>query len=405
MRLLCLSTTFPLPPDSGEAHRVLGFVRALASRHETHLLVLRRTSTTDAEVRSLGEILGCAVEAFLPPDSYSQTLAGRVRRWAGACRRATPPWLEARWDAELAERARQLAPACDATVLLDKGVYASSVASPRVILDKTNVLGWSVLDRPRVFRSRDYARWALTIPLIRSYERRTLALADTIIVTTKEERLRLKRLYGRVADSVIPTAVDPGPMSTRADPQAIGWLGALDYAPNRDGLLRFVKEAWGCLAAQGYRLLIAGRSDSPEIANLERHKGIQLLGYVENLTAFLNRISAAVVPLWAGAGIKVKTLTLMGAGVPVVSTHQGLEGVVVQPGRHYVAGEDPASLAKGLRSILSNRAYAEAVAREGRQLILDRYSWRVVGMQIRSTVEGPPLHSREGGHSVAHSRS
>jgi len=154
---------------------------------------------------------------------------------------------------------------------------------------------------------------------------------DGVVVTSDEEKRRLSALYGIAADAVIPSGIDLPQRGLRASGSGIvAWIGGHGYPPNRDGLVRFVEEAWEPLGQAGYRLLVAGSDPPPEIVGLAKANGIEILGFVEDLDLFLSQADVAVVPLWAGAGVKLKTVTFLGAGIPVVSTSIGIEGTGVK---------------------------------------------------------------------------
>ena len=94
------------------------------------------------------------------------------------------------------------------------------------------------------------------------------------------------------------------------------WLGDHRYGPNVDGLVRFARQSWRSLGDTGATLLIIGREPPPEVRQLEQLPGVQVLGYVDDLDQVFAGAAAAVTPLWAGAGIKMKTLTFIAAGLP-----------------------------------------------------------------------------------------
>jgi polysaccharide biosynthesis protein PslH len=291
----------------------------------------------------------------------------------------------------LANRLRELAPGADAVVFLDD--YAAGYVTvvgrvAPVIADKSNVLGWSITAEPAPVGAKERIRHALAINLMRRFERRHVRGAEAVFVTSEEESDRMERLYGRRADAVVPSAVDVPASATASDgARAVGWLGEHRYAPNVEGLLRFVREGWEPLGNDGCRLLVAGRNPPPEVQALERVPGVELVGFVEHLDDLFTQVSAGVVPLWRGAGVKLKTLAFMGAGVPVVSTPVGLEGVRAEDGRHCFVAEDPAELGAALQRLLSERTLAESVASEGRRLVADAYTWDSVGPRFVEAVE------------------
>jgi glycosyltransferase involved in cell wall biosynthesis len=387
VRILCITNVFPLPQDRGGAVRVLGLLDALASAHDLHVLALRRA--TDGTLASaLAERLGAAVELFEPSPLPRSTAV----RWVRAILAGMPPWIAGERSQALAQRVHELATAVDAVVVLDDyaGIYLDRIPpGTRVVIDKHNVLGASAPVEARgepgpIARLRA----PLAVGLSRTFERRTLRRANAVVVTSEDEDRRLRTLYGRGADAVVPSAIDlprESPLSPAS--RTIGWLGLLEYRPNSRGLLRFVEEAWEPLGHEGYELHIAGAAAPPAVRSLERLPGVRVLGYVADLDELLSRLAAAVVPLWDGPGIKLKTLTFLGAGLPVAATPVAVEGIAVEDGRHCLIAETPKMLVESIRRILADRALADRLAREGRRLVAERYTWEVIAPAFVETVE------------------
>jgi glycosyltransferase involved in cell wall biosynthesis len=371
--------------------RFFGLAKALAEKHEVHMLALARESTTDELVAELRSSLGGPVEVFLPLPRRPGSVAA-VRGWARAIAGGTPPWIDAQYSPQLAQRAKELAWSMDAVVLLDDyaGVYARALdgAAP-LVADKSNVMGWSAAHGPSAGSGpKERAHRALSIHLVRRFERDAVRRADAVVVTSEAENARLAQLYGRPADAVVHSAIDLPEQSVRdGGARAIGWLGTHEYEPNVEGLVRFVVGAWRPLAAEGCRLLIAGRNPSPQVQALRRHAGVEVVGFVERLDDFFGQLAAGVVPLWHGPGVKLKTLTFMGAGVPVAATPVGVEGIDARNGRDCMIADDERGLADALRAIVSDPQLAERLSSHGRTLVARHYTWESVGRRFVDVVE------------------
>ncbi|WP_188078797.1 glycosyltransferase family 4 protein [Rhodococcus sp. ANT_H53B] len=111
----------------------------------------------------------------------------------------------------------------------------------------------------------------------------------------------------------------------------VAWLGSLSYPANLHGLTEFLEQGWAPMGDAGYRMRVIGQGLS--LANqsvmVNRFPGIEFTGFVENLGDALADVHVAVAPLWSGAGVKMKTLTLMGFGIPVYGTSVAFEGIDV----------------------------------------------------------------------------
>ena len=103
------------------------------------------------------------------------------------------------------------------------------------------------------------------------------------------------------------------------------FLGNLHYEPNLEGLVRFAQEAKNALESRRYRIVVVGKGQE-KIPN-ELKCNLDLRGYVEDLSTLPSEILCGIVPIWRGAGIKMKTLTMLSLGIPVLSTKMGFEGI------------------------------------------------------------------------------
>jgi glycosyltransferase involved in cell wall biosynthesis len=390
VRVLAITNEFPLPLDRGGPVRFFGLLRALARDHDVHLLALRRPSTTPELAEELRSTLGGPVELFDRPPAGAGATAG-ARRWTRALAGGVPPWIAAQHSPRLERRARALAPGMDAVAVLDDfaGTYVRPLAKAApVVWDRSNVMGASTAAAPAGGGPRARLQRRLAIHLSRRFERSALRGASGVVATSEEESERLSGLYGRRADAIVPSAVDVPELAFQPHGRhGVGWLGSLEYEANVEGLVRFVAEGWEPLGADGYRLLVAGGGPPPESLRLDHRGGVELLGYVERLEDLYAQLGAAVVPLWRGAGVKLKTLTFMAAGVPVVGTPAAVEGIAGEDGRHYLVAADPPGLAAALRRVLDDPELARGLSREGRRLVEERYSWAAVGAGFCHAVE------------------
>ena len=77
----------------------------------------------------------------------------------------------------------------------------------------------------------------------------------------------------------------------------------------------------------------------------------------------------------------------MAAGVPVVSTSVGAEGLAVADGRDISLADDPATFAARCLELLDRPQRNRAIANAALQLVQDRFSWEQVGRHFESILE------------------
>jgi glycosyltransferase involved in cell wall biosynthesis len=239
------------------------------------------------------------------------------------------------------------------------------------------------------------ARYANSIrqPLVRAYahhqawrmqrvETRLCARCDLVLAMHDPERDVLRRLVPGTRVETVPVGVDFARFLPRApeSPPVVLLTGSFVQPMNPEGARRFVLEGWPRVRARvpGVRLRIVGKSLPADLAGMARAAGAEPVGYVEDIAPEFSLASVMVVPLWVGAGARVKIVESLAAGLPVVSTPLGAEGLGLQSGRECLVADTPAALADALVSLLLDPAGAATMAAAGHAVARDRFSLEAV---------------------------
>jgi len=135
------------------------------------------------------------------------------------------------------------------------------------------------------------------------------------------------------------------------------------------GLSRFLRDIYPLVraAAPDARLVIMGEEPRASVRRLAaRDPSVRIAAPAADLSAALAEAAVAVVPLWAGAGIKVKILTAFAHGLPVVTTPVGAEGIPVRLDAELVVAEDDPAFARAVVRLLTDRGAWDQLAAAGR---------------------------------------
>jgi glycosyltransferase involved in cell wall biosynthesis len=134
-----------------------------------------------------------------------------------------------------------------------------------------------------------------------------------------------------------------------------------DWAwPPNHAALRSLLASWPAVRHEipAARLLIAGRG----LTEVPTGPGIEVVGEVAHSTDVLRRAAVLAFPCPPTSGPKMKVLDALAAGLPVVTTEAGVEGLTLSPGTAFVAaaGDFAAGLAAVLRDEPTRRQMAAA---------------------------------------------
>jgi glycosyltransferase involved in cell wall biosynthesis len=181
----------------------------------------------------------------------------------------------------------------------------------------------------------------------------------------------------------VPTGVDIDYFRRPANPEPksdLVFVGAMDWLPNIDGALWFMQEVFPLILSARPRTTItfAGRNPSPEIRGLS---GAHVTGTVPDVRPYLWGASVSVVPLRIGGGTRLKIYEAMAAGLPVVSTRVGAEGLAVADGRDICLADDAENFAHHVLQLLNNPGERKVLAPE-------RFSWESVADRFEQILHG-----------------
>jgi glycosyltransferase involved in cell wall biosynthesis len=114
---------------------------------------------------------------------------------------------------------------------------------------------------------------------------------------------------------------------------------------------------------------------------------VTVTGTVPDVRPYYHEAAAAVVPLRTGGGTRLKILEAMAAGVPVISTPLGAEGLEVTNGENIriVDAADTNGWVAAVGGLVEADKSGTELTRAARRLVETRYSWEFLGAQLRET--------------------
>jgi polysaccharide biosynthesis protein PslH len=236
---------------------------------------------------------------------------------------------------------------------------------------------------------------ARTARLMSEFEKRALRDFDAHIVVSQRDADRLRVINPDARIFVIENGVDTAFYSdlkgTAESPaRRIVFVGSMDYHANIDGALNFAREVWPRLRERQPHLIftVVGKDPTPQVRELAQLPGIEVTGTVDDVRPFYREAIAAVVPLNVGGGSRLKILEAMAAGVPVVSTTLGAEGLEVRHGENILIADTNEQLGEAITSVVENEARRDHLCAAGRALVSRRYDWSILGAALYSAYEG-----------------
>jgi len=104
------------------------------------------------------------------------------------------------------------------------------------------------------------------------------------------------------------------------------FLGKLDWEPNKDGLIWFLKEIWPLVDKNKSELLIAGSGDVSALSSFLNQEGISFLGFIKNVDDIYKEADASIIPILYGSGTRIKVIESVSKEIPIISSSMGVQG-------------------------------------------------------------------------------
>jgi glycosyltransferase involved in cell wall biosynthesis len=226
------------------------------------------------------------------------------------------------------------------------------------------------------------------IKKIKKFEIKACRSSDHVVVVSEADKdILLQSGVEASRLSVIPLGVDLAEYTT-IDHEAVNALktnygfcnndyiimfhGVLSYKPNFDAVRLIVQEIMPRLRVLGchFKCLLVGKNPPTEFAADD----IIFTGAVEKLAPFIQVANVGVIPLLEGGGTRLKILEYFAAGVPVISTKKGAEGIKAQNGNEILIEDSMSGIANLIYELRYNPAKREIIGKNGRKFV-QSYGW------------------------------
>lgn len=204
------------------------------------------------------------------------------------------------------------------------------VACPTVFTDHEHGHAVPAQIGPRSWswgRQRDQALW-------NDYVKAYYPQADVVQALTRVDADRLRARIGHpvgVRPPLVP--LPPTPVTPVHAGHRLLFLGDYRHHPNPEAATFLAREVMPRVREKvaDAELWLAGPRAGDEVVSLGQCPGVRVLGRIEDLAPTLAQVRCLVAPVFSGSGVRIKVLTALAHGLPVVANALGLQGVTAPP--------------------------------------------------------------------------
>jgi polysaccharide biosynthesis protein PslH len=404
MKLLWVNSNFMHPTTKGGQIRTLEMLRYLHRWHEIHYVALENPDQPEGSARAHEYSARSYPFPHRAPDKRSpafarQLLAGAFSSEPISVSRHHPPGMK-KFLEDLIRREKFEAAVVDHLAPMS---YFPDRAHCVLFEHNVEFMIW----RRNVQQAANPLRRAyfkLEAQRVFEFECRACRQAGHVVACSEVDKKLMQESFGIAHVSAVPTGVNleffapppalPGLTSKFAPGRAsdLVFIGSMDWLPNQDGVLWFVREILPLIRRQRpeTRLAVVGRTPPPTIEALALDPGITVTGTVPDVRPWFWESAVSVVPLRIGGGTRLKIYEAMAARNAVVSTTIGAEGLEYNHPANIRIADTPDDFAAQCVDLLDHPGARQRMTEAALEMVRERFSWDAAARRFDEILQAAP---------------
>lgn len=224
---------------------------------------------------------------------------------------------------------------------------------------------------------------------INFWEKRFWKKAKRVIAMSQADKLLMKTRDSNLKVDLVPNGVDTDFFSFRKNPKlnkikTILFVGNFKWLQNREAVTFLMANVWPKVKAvlgNKVRLWIVGKFPPHEIKK-SHDREVTVSDDIDDIRIAYKKADVLLAPIYGPGGTRYKILESMAAGVPVVTTSTGIEGLHAENFRDALIADDAAGLADMTVKVLTDNNLYQRLAQNGRKMVDQKFSWRGIVQKL-----------------------
>jgi len=396
MKILMLTPYLPYPPSSGGQVRSYNLIKNISKKHDITLFSLIKTEEEKKYIPELEKFCQ-KVEVFKRPEK-PWTLKNILKTGFGFF-----PFLVVRnWSSfekeavakELATGTYQLIHAETFYVM----PHIPETKIPILLVDQT--IEFQVYQHVAETFKYWFLRPFLFIDVfkIKYWETRFWKKATKVVAVSEADKEKMQALVPNLKVGIVPNGVGEDLMNIWQDKKTdfekpiIFFQGNFSWLQNTEAARTLAVEIFPIIRKQIPNAIcrIVGQGAKDKIAKLEG-EGIEIVDLenadISGVIKAYREATVFVAPLAGPGGTRLKILGAMAAGVPVVTTTTGIEGIESVNNRDVLIRSSNNDIAKAAIGLLSDDNFYRKITNSARKLVEEKYDWKKISQILDQIYE------------------
>lgn len=150
------------------------------------------------------------------------------------------------------------------------------------------------------------------------------------------------------------------------------FYGAMSRPENYESAIWFIENVMPHIHDEQVHFIIVGANPNPILYKYKSER-VTITGFVESIEKYFSKCMCMVAPLVGGAGIKIKVLEAMSAGVPVLTNQIGIEGINAEDKREYLHCLTAQDYSDYINQMVDGKIDTKQLSENAKKFIKDTY--------------------------------
>jgi len=218
---------------------------------------------------------------------------------------------------------------------------------------------------------------------IKNMEKEYLNKYDILNTLTERDAQTFKTLGNKKPLFVSPVGISTKnlvPQREKINYPSIFYIGALDWAPNQEGLMWFIRKVWTKISEKypDLTLEVAGRNAPDWFVKFLNKPKIKYYGEVNDAYEFMNKRAIMLVPLLSGSGMRIKIVEGLAMGKTVVTTSIGTEGIDTTHNINILIADTAEQFQNQIEKLLTNKKLFDKIGQNAIEYIKQKFDIKYI---------------------------
>ncbi len=379
-KILYLSQVYPYPADGGGKIKTLNTLKALSKKYEIFAIFVSEKNPTKKEIEKL-EKLGIKVRVFYSKkvlESVKDNLGNLASKFIRGIPHYVFQYTHKPAFPYIQNAIKSFKPDIIHVDHINMSQYLSGEKKEVWVLEQHNLehyLMWTRFIHTKKFTRKLYL--FIEAALTYLYERRAIKKFDHVFAISDEEKERIKKTFKLENVSTQPLVYKALNYKKKIskNPQIL-FIGMITWPPNEDAVEWFLKKIFPLIQKKipTVEFHAVGKVNKkllekmPKLANIIFHKQQPLL------KKFFKNNQIFVLPFKMGGGVRIKALTALANGSPIVSTSLGVEGLKIKHNKECLIANTPHAFAQESVKLLYSKKLRNKLSTNGLRYLENHHS-------------------------------